>query len=420
MVKIEPFQVEQWMDRYETTPGVINTAETCVASVSLDELVSLSEDKDAKLLDFSRPLTYGPIRGSDELRQRVAELLSKGASSALPAENVLITQGAIGANFLLLYTLVGPGDHVVCVYPTYEQLYAVPAHLGAEVSLWKLKPENNYVPDVGELAALVKSNTKVRYSILTYLLEPRCTDTDPQLIILNNPNNPTGSVIPLSVLQDIVALAQAQNITVLSDEVYSPLFHSLPATEQPPPPSILSLGYAKTVATGSMSKAFALAGIRLGWVASRSPDIVEALASARDYTTISVSQLDDQVASYALSSAVLPSLLARNGGIAATNLGLLEAFVRRYGAVCSWVRPRAGTTALVQFRNGKKGGEPVDDEAFVLDLLEKTKVLFLPASLCFGGGRDFRGCVRIGYACHTSVLREGLEKLGRYVEQYLM
>lgn len=361
MVKIEPFQVEQWMDRYETTPGVINTAETCVASVSLDELVSLSEDKDAKLLDFSRPLTYGPIRGSDELRQRVAELLSRGASTALPAENVLITQGAIGANFLLLYTLVGPGDHVVCVYPTYEQLYAVPAHLGAEVSLWKLKPENNYVPDAGELAALVKSNTK--------------------LIILNNPNNPTGSVIPRPILEDIVALAQAQDITVLSDEVYSPLFHSLPATEQPPPPpSILSLGYAKTVATGSMSKAFALAGIRLGWVASRDPHIIDALASARDYTTISVSQLDDQVASYALSPAVLPSLLARNEGIAATNLGLLEAFVRRYGAVCSWVRPRAGTTALVQFRNKKGDGEPVDDEAFVLDLLEKTKVLFLPAS----------------------------------------
>lgn len=401
MVKIEPFQVEQWMDRYETTPGVINTAETCVASVSLDELVSLSEDKDAKLLDFSRPLTYGPIRGSDELRQRVAELLSRGASTALPAENVLITQGAIGANFLLLYTLVGPGDHVVCVYPTYEQLYAVPAHLGAEVSLWKLKPENNYVPDAGELAALVKSNTK--------------------LIILNNPNNPTGSVIPRPILEDIVALAQAQDITVLSDEVYSPLFHSLPATEQPPPPpSILSLGYAKTVATGSMSKAFALAGIRLGWVASRDPHIIDALASARDYTTISVSQLDDQVASYALSPAVLPSLLARNEGIAATNLGLLEAFVRRYGAVCSWVRPRAGTTALVQFRNKKGDGEPVDDEAFVLDLLEKTKVLFLPASVCFGGGRDFRGCVRIGYACHTSVLREGLEKLGAYVEQYLM
>jgi aspartate/methionine/tyrosine aminotransferase len=161
MVRINPFAVEQWMDRYETTPGVINTAETCVASVSIDELVALSSNKDAKLFDFSRPLTYGAIRGSDQLRQRVVDLVNEGASDPLPAENVLITQGAIGGNFLVLYTLVGPGDHVVCVYPTYEQLYAVPEHLGAEVSLWKLKAGNGYVPDVGELDSLVKSNTKV-------------------------------------------------------------------------------------------------------------------------------------------------------------------------------------------------------------------------------------------------------------------
>jgi len=167
MVKIEPFQVEQWMDRYETTPGVINTAETCVASVSIDELIALSSDKKAKLLNFSLPLTYGAIRGSDQLRQRVADLVSKGASTPLPAENVLITQGAIGANFLLLYTLIGPGDHVVCVHPTYEQLYAVPGHLGAEVSLWKLKAENGYVPDVSELESLVRSNTKVSYCQLS-------------------------------------------------------------------------------------------------------------------------------------------------------------------------------------------------------------------------------------------------------------
>lgn len=223
-------------------------------------------------------------------------------------------------------------------------------------------------------------------------------------------------MIPKPVLQEIVSFAQARNITVMSDEVYAPLFHSLPASEQAPP-SILSLGYSKTVATGSMSKAFALAGIRLGWVASRDEGLVEAVASARDYTTISVSQLDDQVASYALSPAVLPALMERNLGIARTNLELLDGFVTRYSAVCSWVKPKAGTTALVQFR---KGGEPVDDEKFMLDLLEKTKVLFLPASVCFGHRKDFKGYVRVGYACHTSVLMEALEKLGAYVEEYLL
>lgn len=162
MVRIEPFEVEQWMDRLETTPGVLNIAETCAASLSIDELASLCEDKNVPgPLDLSKRMTYGAIRGSETLRQHVSRLLSKHASAPLPADNVVVTPGAILANFLLFYTLVGPGDHVVCVYPTYQQLYSVPESLGAEVSLWKLKKENEYVPDVGELEGLVKSNTKV-------------------------------------------------------------------------------------------------------------------------------------------------------------------------------------------------------------------------------------------------------------------
>lgn len=176
------------------------------------------------------------------------------------------------------------------------------------------------------------------------------------------------------------------------------------------------MGYEKTVATGSMSKAFALAGIRLGWIASRDSSIIEAVCAARDYTTISVSQLDDQIASYALSDAVLPALVKRNMSLARTNLALVDAFVEQYSSVCSWVRPTAGTTAFVQFR---KHGELINDEEFVMDVLNKTKVLFLPGTPCFGHGKDFNGYVRIGYVCHTEVLREGLQKLGQYVEQYL-
>ncbi|KAJ4392568.1 hypothetical protein N0V85_006947, partial [Neurospora sp. IMI 360204] len=130
----------------------------------------------------------------------------------------------------------------------------------------------------------------------------------------------------------------------------------------------------------STSKSLALAGLRLGWIASRSPSFLRAIASARDYTAISVSQLDDQIASYALGPTVLPALLERNLDLARTNLALLTEFVEgKYGKVCSWVRPTAGTTALVQFRNLREGGEPVDDAAFVLDVLDKKNVLFMPA-----------------------------------------
>ncbi len=235
------------------------------------------------------------------------------------------------------------------------------------------------------------------------------------MIIINNPNNPTGSTIPLSVLETIVDFARARDIIIFSDEVYSPLYHSVPEGQEAPP-SILSLGYEKTVATGSMSKAFALAGIRLGWIASRDKSIIEAAALARDYTTISVSQLDDQVATYALSEAVLPSLLKRNIALAQTNLAMLSAFVEKYSSACSWLKPTAGTTALIQL---KKKGVIVEDPDFVLDVLEKTKVLFMPASPCFGLGKDFKGFVRIGYVCETPVLEKGLELLGRYIEEYL-
>lgn len=161
MVQIKPFKVEQWMDRFETTPGVLNIAETCAASVSIDDLVRMCNDPAAPgPLDTSIKLTYGPILGSQALRERVAAHCSLDGEQ-LPADNVIITQGAIGANFLALYTLLGPGDHVVCVYPTYQQLYEVPRSLGAEVSLWKLQAEDGFVPNVDALRSLIKENTKV-------------------------------------------------------------------------------------------------------------------------------------------------------------------------------------------------------------------------------------------------------------------
>ncbi|KAH7327361.1 pyridoxal phosphate-dependent transferase [Rhexocercosporidium sp. MPI-PUGE-AT-0058] len=396
MVKIEPFEVEQWMDKYEVTPGVLNIAETCAASISIDDLVGLCEDPNVPHpLDTSTKLTYGAIRGSQALRDRLAGLYSARVATPLRTENILITPGAIAANFLLFYALIGPGDHVVCMHPTYQQLYDVPKSLGAEVSLWKLRKGKKYVPDLEDLKELVKENTK--------------------MIIINNPNNPTGSTTPKSVLQGLVDFAQEKGIIILSDEVYRPLFHGISPADPDFPPSIVSFGYAKTISTGSMSKAYSLAGIRVGWIACRDSEIIEAVASARDYTTISVSQLDDRVASYALSGSVLHALLGRNIKLAKTNVAMLEKFIDRWSDVCSWVKPTSGTTALVKF---EKDGKPVDDVQFCVDVIEKTKVMFLPASKCFG--QEFKGQVRIGFVCETKVLEEGLKQLSLYVRSNLL
>ncbi|KAL7906117.1 pyridoxal phosphate-dependent transferase [Trichoderma velutinum] len=393
MVRFERFEVEQWMDTYETTPGVLNVAETCAESVSIDELAQLSGDKAANPLQTSTVLTYGAIRGSSTLRERIVALYE---GQRLSAENVIITQGAIAANFLVFYSLIGPGDHVICVYPTYQQLFAVPESLGAEVSLWRLRPEQGFVPDMDELEKLAKANTK--------------------MIVINNPNNPTGVPIPGEVVHKIVDFAKARGIMILSDEVYRPLFHDGIENNENMPPSVADLGYEKAIVTGSLSKAYSLAGIRVGWIASGDKAIVERLAEARHYTAISVSQLDDQVASYALSPAVRGPLLKRNIALAKRNADMLKAFVEAHSSLCSWVAPSAGTTAFIRFH---VGGKPVDDVAFCRDVLDKTKVFFVPGSHCFGRGQDFAGYVRVGFVGSTTVLAEALQKLGVYVQHNL-
>lgn len=161
MAPIPKFEVEQWMGKYETTPNVLNIAETCASSLSIDELRALSDDRSASPIDSSAVLDYGTPQGSERLRTLIAE---HHGGPELTADNVIVAQGAISANFLTLFALLGKGDHVVCVYPTYQQLYSVPESLGAEVTLWRLKAEKGFVPDVSELGELVRGDTKVRFA----------------------------------------------------------------------------------------------------------------------------------------------------------------------------------------------------------------------------------------------------------------
>ncbi|KAH8671593.1 putative aminotransferase [Xylariales sp. PMI_506] len=393
MVKINEFAVEQWMDDHEND-AKHNLAETCCASVSIDDLVALSgQGASANIIDSSQKLTYGAIPGSTSLRSRIADLYSRGAVEPLSHENVLVTNGAIQANFLALFTCVGAGDHVICHYPTYQQLYSLPASFGAEVSLWKAKEEDEWRLSLDELKSMIKPNTK--------------------LIILNNPQNPTGAVQPRQFLQHVVDIARKHDITIHCDEVYRPLFHACETNELESPPSILSFDYDKTVSTGSMSKAFSLAGIRVGWIASRSPEIIRACSSSRHYTTISVSQIDDQIATFALSQPTVDALLYRNMELARGNIAILGKFVAKHSWACQWVVPRAGTTALIKFVD--KQGRCLDDAEFCKRLQAKTGVMLVPASVCFGEGVDFRGYVRIGYVPEQQVLIDGLRALEQFM-----
>jgi aspartate/methionine/tyrosine aminotransferase len=223
---------------------------------------------------------------------------------------------------------------------------------------------------------------------------------------LSNPNNPTGSILTGPFLRTLIDFAESKNIIVHSDEVYRPIFHSISPLSKDFPSSILSLGYANTIATGSMSKAYSLAGIRTGWVASRNRDIIEKIANARHFTTISVSSIDERVAAFALGQDTVHKLLSRNISLAKINLEILERFVIKHDDICEWVKPVAGTTAFIRFH---REGKAVDSEVLCRRLGEEAKVVVVPGT--YGFGEEFKGYVRIGFVCKTEILKEGLEKV---------
>ena len=271
-MQIEPFFVEQWMNAHETT-ATWNIAETCVHSLTFDELLEMSGDADGVVRRLRETwLGYGDIVGSPRLRAAIAALYGE----RITPDHVLTANGAIGANFLALYALVEPGTTVVSVQPTYQQLFSVPASLGAEVREVRLREEDGYLPDPEAIRAL--------------------TDERTRLIVLNNPNNPTGALIDEPLLREIVEVARERDAWLFCDEVYRMLEHEPGSTA----PSVADL-YEKGVSSGSMSKSYSLAGLRTGWVAGPR-EIIERCLDVRDYTTISGGVLDDALAAVALEN----------------------------------------------------------------------------------------------------------------------
>jgi aspartate/methionine/tyrosine aminotransferase len=214
------------------------------------------------------------------------------------------------------------------------------------------------------------------------------------------------------MLTKIIELAESKNIMIMSDEVYRPIFHSISPMSTDFPPSILSMGYTNTIATGSLSKAYSLAGIRVGWIASRNPETIEKIASARHYTTLSVSQLDSSVAAFALSPHAVHALIGRNIQLAKMNLEILEKFVIKHDDICEWTKPIAGTTAFLRFH---RDGKAIDDVAFCRRLVQEAGVLWAPGSFSFG--EEHKGYVRIGYVCETDVLKDGLDQVRMWLKK---
>lgn len=367
---IEPFQVEIWMNEWETR-CTHNLAETCVASITVETLLEMSGYDSSALTELlPMKLTYGDIEGSVRLRSAIAALYD-----ALPIERITITHGTIAANMLVHKTLLGTGDQVVSVVPTYQQHYSIPASLGAEVRLLTLQEHDGFLPDLERLKTLVTRETK--------------------LIALTNPNNPTGALIERPMLEEIVDIADSVGAAVLCDEVY----RGTAQTGDGSSTSIIDL-YPRGISTASTSKAFSLAGLRVGWIAAPA-DITEQIAIHRDYDTISVGMINDHFASIALENA--DKLLTRSQTITRENLATLEAWIEDEPSV-SWVKPRAGTTAMIKL------DVPMTSREFCIDLLQTTGVMLTP-----GDAFDMEGYARLSFANEPSVLAAGLDLLSGYL-----
>lgn len=368
---IKPFAVEEWMDAYEVGAR-FNIAETCVDSVSVNELFQLTGgDKQAFLEEFcARRLTYGDIEGAPAFKNGICRLYK-----TVEPKKVITTHGAAGANHHVFFSLVSPGDRIISIMPTYQQLYSIPESLGADVQLLHLTHENNFLPDLEELRRLATPDTK--------------------MICINNPNNPTGALMDKALLEQIVEIARSVDAYLLCDEVYRHL-----TQEDVWSDSIVDL-YEKGISVCSMSKVFSLAGLRLGWIVTHDQAAIEAMMSHRNYNLISCGMFDEALATIALDHSKV--LLQRSRDIVRENLEILDDWVAHEPHI-HYARPQAGTTALLYY------DLDIPSYTFCHEMYHKTGAFVTPGD-CFGQPRS----MRIGYACDKQVLLNGLAAISEFI-----
>ena len=370
-MKIKPFAVEEWMNAWEVG-AKYNIAETCVDSISMNDLFELTGEDKTEFLNrlCARRLSYGDIEGLPEFRKGVC-----GLYKTLNIENIVPTHGASGANHHVFYSLISPGDRVVSIMPTYQQLYSIPESYGADVQILHLSKENNYLPDLEKLRRLVTPETK--------------------MICINNPNNQTGALMSEQLLREIVEIARSADAWILCDEVYRHL-----SQEDDWCPSIVDL-YEKGISVSSMSKAFSLAGLRLGWIATHDMSVVKSCLSHRDYNLVSCGVFDEMLAAAALKHS--DKLLERSRKIVRENLQILDDWVGSEPHV-SYVKPQAGTTALVYY------DLDISSYEFCEEMYKKTGAFVTPGD-CF----EVPHSMRIGYAYGKQDLIDGLKAISEYI-----
>ena len=369
-MRIKGFKLEEYFAKYEFSVKYTLCSSDC-ESFSVDELLALDKDSLENLKDLY--LGYTESLGNPILREEISKLYRN-----ISPEEVIVFSGAEEAIFIFMNVLLKKDDHIIVQYPAYQSLYEIANAIGCKVTKWLMDDENDWELDLQFLESNITQSTKC--------------------IVVNFPHNPTGYLPTEDFYKKIINIAKKNNIYVLSDEVYRLLEY----TRAERLPSACDL-YDKGISIGVMSKSFGLAGLRIGWIASKERELYEAIASFKNYTTICNSALSEFFATLALRNR--NTIITRNLGIITSNLALLDAFFNKYGELFKWVRPKAGSIAFPRFL----AEDSVED--FCLDLLKEKSVLLMPSTNYDYGDRHFR----IGFGRKN--MPEALEQLEDYIKE---
>ncbi len=367
-MRIEQFRMERMQSTWENVVDY-NLSESGVHPLSLEEFVGKEELEEIVKIG----LGYSQTNGTPELRQQIARLYP-----GISIEQILATAGSSEANFLLMWSLIEPGDEVVFMMPNYMQMWGLVRGFGASLKPLWLRESLGWAPDLDELRRIVTKKTK--------------------LIILTNPNNPTGAVLSEEAMEAIINLADKAKAWIIADEVYQGA-----EREGEPTPSFFGR-YERVVAVNGLSKAYGLPGVRIGWIVGPEK-FIRKTWPYHDYTTISPSILSDRLARIALAPQNRKKILARTRRILKKNFPILKGWLERQGSLFEFIPPRAGAIAFARY-NLK-----IDSVELANRLIREKSVLIVP-----GGHFEMGPYLRFGFGSEPGYLKGGLERIESFLE----
>lgn len=369
-MKINDFKLERFFAKYEFTAPYLLCSSDC-ESFSVKELLDLEKDSGKRLKKLR--LGYTESQGNPKLRAEIVKLYKN-----ISTDEIIVFAGAEEGIFIFMNVLLQKGDHVIVQFPAYQSLYEIANSIGCKVTNWVMSDENNWELSIEFLKKNIQKNTKA--------------------IIINFPHNPTGYLPSKEKFNQIIEIAKEKNIHVFSDEVYRLLEYGKDYTL----PSMADC-YDKGLSLGVMSKTFGLAGLRIGWIATKDKELLRKIASFKDFTSICNSAPSEFLSILALKHK--EPLIKRNLMIIKNNLKLLDNFFEKYNHLFKWIRPKAGPIAFPKIKFDK------NVESFCIDLINKKGVLLLPSTIYNFDDKHFR----IGFGRKN--MPETLKRLEEYIKE---